>query len=86
MDFENKFIESCYAHYSRIIASWVNAGGTFTDPWTHSAFAEWLRSIPVDITEDQIHEMHMLATNGKMEFEILAERFLKKQANKEEDP
>ena len=81
--FENKFVESCYAHYSRIIASWVNAGGTFTHPWVHSKFAEWLRGLPVDITEEQIHEMHEMATNGKLEFESLARRYLEK-ANKEE--
>jgi hypothetical protein len=81
--FENKFIESCHTHYSRIIASWVKAGGTFTHPWLFSEFAEWIRSLPVDITEEQIYEMYEMATNGKLEFEILARRYLEK-ANKEE--
>ena len=30
-NFENKYIKELDAHYSRIIASWANAGGTF-DP------------------------------------------------------
>lgn len=72
--FENKKFEGIY--YSRFIASWINVGGKM-----NRRFADWLRTIEVngkDIPEDVIREIYNLATNGKLELENSAEKFLEK--------
>lgn len=77
-DFENKCIEGI--PMSRFIASWSNEGGSFDyhdgGMWQ---FQAWLRGLTVNgrkITEDEIKMMRDMATDGKLELEILASRFM----------
>ena len=75
---ENIYLKKYNVHYSRIIASWVNAGGDVNS----IEFREWLRSIKDEnneriLTEDQVWQITKLATCGKLEFENDAERFIK---------
>ena len=60
--FENKYIARLDCHYSRIIASWYMAGGTIgTSVRKSSKFFEWMKTI---------------GTNGKLEFEYSARKFI----------
>lgn len=70
-EWENVYLKDYNIHYSRIIASWLNAGGKTFDEY----FKNWLRSTGA-LTEDQIIDIYNLATNGKMEWEGDARRFL----------
>ncbi len=77
-EWENVYLKDYDIHYSRIIASWINAGGkTFG-----GQFKEWLQSMEDSntgekiFTEDQIAEIVNLAENGKMEWQISASEFL----------
>lgn len=70
MNFENKIYNGEF--YSRIIASWVNMGG---NPRKNpDGFKKWLRSLKVP--ENVINDIYTLATNGKLELEISAKRFM----------
>ena len=78
MTFENKYAGGVY--YSRIIASWVNAGGDFKINLKergvmNTKFAKWLKSL--GISDHEIWEIWNLATCGKLELETNAKRFLK---------
>jgi len=68
--FENKTWNG--VHYSRYIASWVRVGGNIKDG---DLFRKWLKSIgvPEDITWD----IYNLASNGKLELQTSAMKFLK---------
>ena len=72
----NKEFEGIY--YSRFIASWVNVGGSlkFRDAYL---LKEWLRTLTINgkkIPEEVIREIYNLATNGKLELETSAKRYL----------
>lgn len=70
--FENKNYKMIY--YSRFVASWINAGGKLD--WK---FKTWLHQLEIDgelIPEDIIDEIYNYATNGKLELEENAKRFL----------
>lgn len=74
--FENKEFEGIY--YSRFIASWIKVGGELR---TRNAylFKDWLRTLTINdkkIPEDIIMEIYNFATNGKLELQTLASRFL----------
>ena len=72
--FENKTFEGIY--YSRFIASWINEGGGKCD----YRFREWLRTLTINgkaIPEEVIKEIVNLGSNGKMELEHIAKKFLK---------
>lgn len=65
-------------YMSRIIASWLNKGGIIDDRrWGTTKFAKWCRAL--EISEEDIHDMVMLVTNGKLELEIMARAFLKEE-------
>lgn len=71
MPFENKIFEGI--HYSRFIISWVKSGGKVTH------IRSWLRQLTINgktIPEDVIDEIYDIATNGKMELESNAAKFL----------
>lgn len=73
--FENKYIARLDCHYSRIIASWYNAGGTIETSVRKSLkFFEWMKTI--GLTDDERKEIWYLATNGKLEFEDSARKFI----------
>jgi hypothetical protein len=58
-------------HYSRFIASWVNAGGT---DWGEY-FAKWLAEN--GCTEEDIHAIQEMRMTGKLELEVGAKQFMK---------
>ena len=61
-------------YYTRYIMSWVRAGGTIPMRGPITDFVNWLRS--EELTDEEIQEIKFLATNGKMELEYKAEKFL----------
>ena len=87
--FENNLVKNI--HKSRYVASWINMGGTFgrhtqnikDGPFVKSgryAFVKWLGTLVIDgehLTEDEIQDIYTYATNGKLELEGSAARFLK---------
>ena len=79
---ENKFLENYGIHYSRIIASWYEAGGKriasyWKNPFTGEVneFIRWLEQTKA-LTDDDIKNIFLQATNGKMEWVKNAKKFL----------
>lgn len=73
-NFENKRCDNGNGiHYSRIIASWVVAnnlrGTLFNDN-----FKDWLRSL--ELSDDEVQDIYEMATNGRMECENHARKFI----------
>lgn len=71
--FENRIIEGI--HISRFVASWVNKGGKL-----NFEFKEWLKTLTINerkLTDEEIQDIYNFGTNGKLELEILATKFLK---------
>ncbi len=70
-NFENEKLND--VHYSRYIASWLNKGGQeFSDE-----FVDWLKSLGA--SEDEVSRIKLMATCGKMELEIAATSYIKKE-------
>lgn len=61
--------------YSRFIASWVRKGGMLKTGHDISMFRKWLTEIGCD--DETVDKITFLASNGKLELENSAERFLK---------
>ena len=61
--------------YSRFIASWVRKGGMLKTGHDISMFRSWLTEIGCD--DETVDKITFLASNGKLELENSAERFLK---------
>lgn len=73
IEFENGTYNGIY--YSRFIASWVRKGGKLETGHDISMFRSWLKHLGLgDLAIDRIT---FLSTNGKLELEYDAERFLK---------
>lgn len=70
--FENKKFNDVYT--SRYIASWINAGGNLYYVEDVDNFHKWLLS--VGLTEEEAAHIVFLATNGKLELEKNAEKFI----------
>ena len=77
-DFENKRTAYGDVHYSRIICSWLKSGGIIYGygPIDEVNFKRWLREC-CHCTDDEVHDIYLLATNGKLEYEDSAKKFLK---------
>ena len=74
-NFENKRCNNGEGiHYSRIIASWVVANG-LRGKLFNDEFKDWLRSL--ELSEDEVSDIYEMATNGRMECEGHAERYIK---------
>lgn len=71
--FENGNFNGIY--YSRFIASWVRKGGMLKTGHDISMFRKWLTEIGCD--DETVDKITFLASNGKLELENSAERFLK---------
>lgn len=70
-DFKNEKTKTHKVHYSRYIASWLNAGGkSFGAP-----FKEWLRDV-LELTDEEVKDITDMAREGKLELELSAEKFL----------
>ena len=72
--FENIMIDG-YIYATRFIASWIKVGGTLNKPGDLTKFVNWLRSL--ELSENEICSIKFLATNGKLELEDDAKKFLK---------
>ena len=75
--FENKIIEGI--HISRFIASWEDAGGNCRKD--RNLFREWLETLVINgrhLTDEEIHDIYFIAGNGKLELEMSAKAFIKK--------
>jgi hypothetical protein len=84
--FENRLIKNIHA--SRYIMSWVRVGGTFTRNGLkqYDDFRNWLESLSLNLSDEEVNDIVYLAQNGKMELEISAKTFIEnmnKQNKKE---
>ena len=70
--FENGNFNGIY--YSRFIASWVRKGGMLKTGHDISMFRKWLTEIGCD--DETVDKITFLASNGKLELENSAERFI----------
>lgn len=70
--FENGNFNGIY--YSRFIASWLRKGGMLKTGHDISMFRSWLTEIGCD--DETVDKITFLASNGKLELENSAERFL----------
>lgn len=77
--FENRAVNN-YIYETRFIASWVRAGGKLANGEDIDNFYEWLLSL--GLTEEQADHIKFLATNGKLELEIHAKKYLNKIESK----
>ena len=72
--FKNKLINDI--HTTRYIVSWLKAGGSLHYGEDIDNFRDWLLSM--NITEDEVQDIVFLATNGKLELESSAKKFINK--------
>lgn len=74
--FENKVIKNIHA--SRYIMSWVRVGGTLTRNGLkqYDDFRNWLKSLPLNLSDEEVNDIVYLAQNGKMELEFSAKNFI----------
>ena len=70
--FENARIKG--VHASRYIMSYLREGG---EARYRDKFRKWLKSLPMELTEEEIDHILEIYSNGKLEFEINAKSFLK---------
>ena len=80
--FINK-IASNGVHYSRIIASWMKEASEFGMKRFiyEDQFQRWLETL--GLTKEERYEIYYLATNGKMELESNAYKFLQENCKDE---
>lgn len=79
--FENNTAKG--VHYSRYIMSWIRMGGKLdVRGGGRNDFKKWLESLEIDETD--IENIVQMATNGRMELETSASRFIRQceQENK----
>ena len=79
--YENELIKGIYI--SRYIASWIKSGGQIGYAarclGQTNNFMNWLRTLVIDgehLTEDEIWRIYSFATNGKLELEDSAKKFI----------
>ena len=70
--FENGNFNGIY--YSRFIASWVRKGGNLRTGKDITLFRAWLTEIGCD--DETVDKITFLASNGKLELENSAEKFI----------
>lgn len=71
--FENRQING-YTYATRFIASWLRKGGQLRTGEDYDNFYEWLLSL--NLNEDDANHIKFLASNGKLELETSAMKFL----------
>ena len=77
--FDNAVIKG--VHASRYIMSYLREGGEAN---YRDKFREWLKSLPMELTEEEIDYIVDIYDNGKMELEMNAKRFLKNYKESED--
>ena len=70
--FDNAIIRG--THASRYIMSYLREGG---EARYRDKFRKWLKSLPMELTEEEIDYIVDIYDNGKMELEMNAKSFLK---------
>jgi len=70
--FDNIFINDIHA--TRYIVSWFKSGGSLKGQRRNGEFEQWLISLGVD--EEDRRYIFELATNGKLELENSAKKFI----------
>lgn len=70
---ENKKLGRYEAHLSRYIVSWRHAGGKYF----YDEFEDWLKS--EGLSEEEIRDAVEMATMGKLELEVSARTYVKKE-------
>ena len=70
-------------HASRYIMSYIRMGGNVSKRAGRSDFEDWLRSLPLDLTEEEVDHISDMANSGKVEFEYDAKRFIENRKNTE---
>lgn len=77
-EFENR--SKCGIHPTRFIMSWVRMGGTFDRRGNgYDDFRGWLKTLIIDgkpLSEDDVDHIIFIASNGKMELEYSARKYL----------
>ena len=68
-------------HASRYIMSYLREGGEAN---YRDKFRKWLKSLPMELTEEEIDHILEIYSNGKLEFEINAKSFLKNYKKSED--
>ncbi len=71
--FENIMING-YIYATRFIASWIKVGGTLNKPGDLTKFVKWLESL--GLSKEDIRSIKLLATEGKLELQENAKKFL----------
>ena len=77
--FDNAIIKG--THASRYIMSYLREGGEAN---YRGKFRKWLKSLPMELTEEEIDHILEIYSNGKLEFEINAKSFLKNYKESED--
>ena len=70
--FDNAVIKG--VHASRYIMSYLREGGEAN---YRDKFREWLKSLPMELTNEEVQHIVEIYDNGKLELEVNASRFLK---------
>ena len=77
--FDNAVIKG--VHASRYIMSYLREGGEAN---YRDKFRKWLKSLPMELTKEEIDYIVGIYDNGKMELEMNAKRFLKNYKESED--
>ena len=77
--FDNAVIKG--VHASRYIMSYLREGGEAN---YRDKFREWLKSLPLELTKEEIDHILEIYSMGKLEFEINAKSFLKNYKESED--
>ena len=77
--FDNAIIKG--VHASRYIMSYLREGGEAN---YRDKFREWLKSLPLELTKEEIDHILEIYSNGKLEFEINANHFLENYKESED--
>ena len=56
--------------------SYIRAGGKISKRAGYSEFEDWLGSLPLSLTDEEIDYISSMGRNGKLELEIDAKKFL----------
>lgn len=75
--FENYLTQNEEIYLTRYIASWRREGGKI---YPGGLFEQWLRE-EHHLTDKEISDVFMLATNGKLELESSAKKFLEEHSD-----
>ena len=70
--FDNAIIKG--THASRYIMSYLREGGEAN---YRDKFRKWLKSLPMELENEEIDHIVEIYDNGKLELEVNASRFLK---------